>query len=201
MSYFDFFQGLVEAYRKQTDIAGELQATINNPRVLEKPEFLEFVLLVIQQPRVYMNVLMAAVFMDTFGPRVTSKIKELFTGLSNQDNVALVQALPAFVNAQQDDANITAVSKDFFQTLVRTWDGEEKATLKNIITSLVNAANKTLGDNAGDKALVAVQTVVYGYGAATLLATYGCENNLLNNSEICEAAKKAKTALTLPVVN
>lgn len=201
-AYFQLFGNLVQAIRTETNVQQVKQNTFARADVGAKPQSFRIIVVLLERPIIYMNLLLTLVFMQTFGSNVTSKVKELFKEVTFQDIKALCDN-SFFIrdkNAALSDHDVQDDAELIYDLYVDSWVGLSKENLKQLIDTFVKVANGVLGDNAGDKALVAAQTVVYGYGAATLLATYGCDHAILDrNSEVCRAAASAKAALTVPV--
>lgn len=208
--YLQSFSNVVSAYKtgdhNQITAAKQFYGT---DEAAENPDILELIAAILDKPMVYIQLLLTLVYMQTFGSKITDKVKELFRDLTYQDTINLCDSpnnlffrdrsltVNGETNKQLQDS-----AKDFYTTVVASYVNKSPEAIDRQINTMVKIANALLGNEAGSKALVACQSTVWSSGAATLLVSYGCENNIGGLDQAsCEAARRAKAALTTPVSN
>ena len=208
--YLQNFAGLVAAFKNgDHNQITEAQQIYSSEEALSNTQVLKFVAVIIEKPMVYIQLLLTLVYMQTFGSKITEKVKELFRDLSYQDTINLCDSTNSLFYR---DRSLTANSETnnqiqksanlFYNDLVKQYANAAPDVIDRQIKNFVNIANALLGNEAGSKALVACQSTVWSSGAATLLVSYGCENNIGGLDQAsCEAARRAKAALTTPVSN
>ena len=203
--YLSLFEDLVQALKTgQHDAIDTASKAMNaNPKIREKPNYYQFVIIVLRQPMVFIEILCALVYMELYGTKITQKIKSLFTDLTYQDTINLCESEnPIFYRDLSIQANpetdkkIKISAKSFYVFIIETMKGEPTENVTKLIKQIVKIADILLGNSAGSKALQACQIAVYTSGAATLLVSYGCENNISGlTPEQCAEARLAKSNL------
>ena len=192
-SYPALFRELVNAYRSdnQSSIENELNRLASNSEIQENTPLFEIVLIVIQQPIVFMQLLKTLVYMQTFGQKITNTIKNQFQEITLADNAALTsENLPFVRNKKSNQNDIEAVARTYYQEMVQDYVKYSPEQIKESIETWVDIANAILGDNAGSKALRACQIAVWASGASILVSEYACRNQvggLSNCPEITQA--------------
>ena len=208
--YLNSFSGLVEALKSgdhnQITAAKQIYET---EQASSMPNILEFVAVILEKPMVFIQLLLTLVYMHTFGSNITDKVKELFRDLTYQDTINLCDSpnnlffrdRSLTVNGETNK-QLQESAKDFYNSFVKVYNGKSSADIQEQIDTMVQIANYLLGNEAGSKALVACQSTVWSSGAATLLVSYGCDNNIGGLDQAsCDAARRAKDALTKAVAS
>lgn len=208
--YLNSFSDLVEALKSgdhnQIKAAKQIYET---EQASSMPNILEFVAVILEKPMVFIQLLLTLVYMQTFGSNITDKVKELFRDLTYQDTINLCDSpnnlffrdRSLTVNGETNK-QLQESAKDFYNSFVKVYNGKSSADIQEQIDTMVKIANYLLGNEAGSKALVACQSTVWSSGAATLLVSYGCDNNIGGLDQAsCDAARRAKDALTKAVAS
>jgi hypothetical protein len=209
MSYWDNYREYITSLKENTNIDQALQNLQANDAVYEKLFAYEFSMLILQSPMVFMELLFTAVYMSTFGPKITQTIKDQFTSLTFSEQIRLCGENSPFLrdsriaDTPESNEDLKTVSENYYDRLVKKWNSYTPQKISETVSNLVTIANKLLGDGAGDKALVAAQAAVYGYGAAVFLREYGCANRAESglSEEECSNAIEAKNNLVNAVQN
>lgn len=208
--YLQSFSNLVDALKSgdhnRITAAKQIYGT---EQASSMPTILDFVIVILEKPMVFIQLLLTLVYMQTFGSKITDKVKELFRDLTYQDTINLCDSPNnlffrdrSLTTNSETNSELQESAIENYNSYVKVYSGKSPAEIDRQINTMVKIANALLGNEAGSKALVACQSTVWSSGAATLLVSYGCENNIGGLDQAsCEAARRAKAALTTPVSN
>lgn len=193
-------------------IEAELERLGNDDEVTKDLNIYQFVMILINQPMVYMQLLSTLVSMQLFGAIVTPLTKQEFKTLTFQDTVTLCSKNSPFVRETYlEDLNneeIQNVAYNIYTSLIpaivvtASADKKNSDLIPQLIEIIVNIADAVLGDGAGNKALVAAQTGVWGSAAAIQTYSKGCHTGGSSASaEHCAEADKLLDDLTRELPN
>lgn len=203
--YFELYRGYVNALktRDRDSIEREKELLDNNPEIENDMDTYQFILILLTEPFVYMELLSTLVSMQLFGPKITQSIKNEFKNLNYQDTVEVCSGSSPFILTNGDEVTqkltdkMKRVGKTYYNLLVKDWSKETPEDINVLIEALVNIANGILGDNAGNKALVAAQTGVWTAAAAIQAYSKGCKvEGSGASTELCAEADKLLHDLT-----
>jgi hypothetical protein len=209
--YLNLFQKLVTALKDgdHENIQKATNLVISNPEVTKQPDIFKFVIIILLEPVVFIQLLLALVYMQTFGSKRTKKIDELFENLEYNDTINLCESDNAiFYRDKTIESNI--ISNEAIRENASLFDFLIVKQLLNAspdliditINNFVKIANSLLENKAGSKALKSCQIAVYTSSAATMLVSYGCENQIADlTKEQCEKAQIAKHNLLDPIAS
>lgn len=206
------YTNLVELYRSETSSPEDINNERNRISEIDIADalddnynpvvgaFVKYVNLLLEQPLVYLTLMEAFVYLNTFPNvvdstvKITNAVKYLFRDEEfNEKRAKQIVGEEKFVQAQQS-INLTATRSEAKRAyrefligfLTKNASGQIVTVNENItehIELLVNVADLVLGNDIGTRALKACKDAVYTDSALKLTTYVGCKNNFFSTEK------------------